>query len=230
MSFNELAAFTQKVADAADQIVGNPVAAKALFDAAPEELRTYFNNLVDALKSTASGDSGAKNTGATAIQGLTGTDVQTLLESLKTYTDRQRTFVSAYQSTGQAVGANTWTKVLYQTEVTDVNNEFDPTTSKFTAAEKGTYALSASLMSAVSTLDAVQADLLVKVNGVDHIRLWGDTLKINKNTLMAGSTLLNLNAGDYVEIYFQVGGMGGSVNPNTAPGSLNTYLRIQRVG
>lgn len=82
MSFNKLTAFTQKVADAADQLVGNPSGNKAVFDAAPEELRTYFNNLVDALKSTASGDSGAKNTGATAISGLTGTDVQTLLEAL----------------------------------------------------------------------------------------------------------------------------------------------------
>jgi hypothetical protein len=84
MSFNKLTAFTQKVADAADQITGNPVLAKSIFDNAPEELRTYFNNLVDALKSTASGDSGAKNTGATAITGLTGTDVQTLLEALNT--------------------------------------------------------------------------------------------------------------------------------------------------
>lgn len=84
MAFNELSAFTQKVADAADQITGNPAAAKAIFDAAPEELRTAFNNLVKALKFTTSGDSGAKNLGATAISGLTGTDVQSLLESLNT--------------------------------------------------------------------------------------------------------------------------------------------------
>jgi hypothetical protein len=83
MTFNKLIAFTQKVADAADQLTGNPAETKAIFDKAPEELRTYFNNLVDALKSTATGDSGAKNTGATAISGLTGTDVQTLIESLK---------------------------------------------------------------------------------------------------------------------------------------------------
>jgi hypothetical protein len=87
MSFNKLTAYTQKVADAADTITGNPAAAKAIFDAAPEEIRTYFNNLVDGLKSTTSGDSGAKNTGATAITGLTGTDVQSLLEGLKTYSD-----------------------------------------------------------------------------------------------------------------------------------------------
>jgi hypothetical protein len=84
LSFNKLTAYTQKVADAADTIVGNAPLAKSIFDAAPEELRTYFNNLVDALKSTANGDSGAKNIGATSINGLTGSDVQTILESLNT--------------------------------------------------------------------------------------------------------------------------------------------------
>lgn len=87
MSFNKLTAFTKKVADLADDVQGNPAELKADFDAAPEELRSYFNNLIDALKSTAGGDSGAKNLGATAITNLTGTDVQSLLEDLasKTY-------------------------------------------------------------------------------------------------------------------------------------------------
>jgi hypothetical protein len=87
MTFNKLNAFTKKVSDFADQVTGNPSEIKAQFDAAPEELRTYFNNLVDALKSTSDTDSGAKNLGAKAISGLTGTDVQSLLEDLakKTY-------------------------------------------------------------------------------------------------------------------------------------------------
>jgi hypothetical protein len=88
MSFNELAAFTKTVSDLADEIdTDNPSELKAAFDAAPEELRQSFNNLVKALKSTTNGDSGAKNTGATNISGLTGSDVQSLLESLKTYAD-----------------------------------------------------------------------------------------------------------------------------------------------
>lgn len=87
MTLTKLNAFTKKVADFADQPSGTPAEIKAQFDAAPDELRTYFNNLIDALKSTATGDSGAKNTGATAITGVSGTDVQTLLESLKTYSD-----------------------------------------------------------------------------------------------------------------------------------------------
>jgi hypothetical protein len=83
--FQKLLAFTKKVSDFADHVTGNAAANKAQFDAAPEELRGSFNSLIDALKSTASGDSGAKNIGATAIAGLTGTDVQSLLESLKSF-------------------------------------------------------------------------------------------------------------------------------------------------
>jgi hypothetical protein len=82
MSFNKLSAFTQKVADAADQLTGNPAGTKAIFDAAPEELREYFNNLIDALKSTSDTDSAAKNLGAKAISGIDGTDVQTILENI----------------------------------------------------------------------------------------------------------------------------------------------------
>lgn len=87
MAFIKLTAFTKKVADLADQPAAEAPELKAWFDAAPDEVRTYLNNLIDGLKSTASGDSGAKNTGATAIAGLTGTDVQSLIESLKTYTE-----------------------------------------------------------------------------------------------------------------------------------------------
>jgi hypothetical protein len=87
MVLQKLNAFTKKVADMADEPTGTPAEIKAWFDAAAEELRQYFNNAIDALKSTATGDSGAKNTGATAITGITGTDVQTLLEGLKTYVD-----------------------------------------------------------------------------------------------------------------------------------------------
>jgi hypothetical protein len=49
MTFQKLDAFTKKVADLADKPALNASELKAQFDAAPEELRTYFNNLVDAL-------------------------------------------------------------------------------------------------------------------------------------------------------------------------------------
>lgn len=85
--FQKLVSFTNKVADLADQPTGTPSEIKAAFDAAPDEVRQYLNNLIDALKSTTAGDSGAKNIGVSTIQGLTGADIQTILESLKTITD-----------------------------------------------------------------------------------------------------------------------------------------------
>lgn len=80
--FEKLVSFTKKVSDLADKPSLNASELKAQFDAAPDEVRTYLNKLIDALTKTTSGDSGAKNVGATNISGLTGSDVQSLLESL----------------------------------------------------------------------------------------------------------------------------------------------------
>lgn len=87
MAFQKLSAFAQKVSDLADKPALTPTALKGQFDAAPNELKDYLNNLIDALKLTTSGDSGAKNIGASTITGLSGSDVQTLLGSLKTLAD-----------------------------------------------------------------------------------------------------------------------------------------------
>jgi hypothetical protein len=89
MAFEKLDSFSKKVSDLDDKPSLTPSALKAQFDAAPEELRNSFNTLIDALKKTTSGDSGAKNIGATTITDLSGTDVQTILSSLKTYTDKR---------------------------------------------------------------------------------------------------------------------------------------------
>lgn len=56
MAFQKLTAFTKKVADLADQPTLTPTELKAQFDAAPDELRVYFNNLIDALNSAGLGD------------------------------------------------------------------------------------------------------------------------------------------------------------------------------
>jgi len=80
--FQKLVSFTKKVADLPDKPSLNPAELKAQFDAAPDEVRESLNKLIDALQKTETGDSGAKNIGATNISGLTGADVQTLLEAL----------------------------------------------------------------------------------------------------------------------------------------------------
>jgi len=110
MAFPKLLAFTKKVADLDDKPSLTPSALKAQFDAAPDELRQTYNTLIDGLKSTASGDSGAKNLGATTISGLTGNDVQTLLESLKSYIDttdtNRKTYVDGLSYLPAGLGKN----------------------------------------------------------------------------------------------------------------------------
>lgn len=61
---------------------------KAKFDEGGTALKTYINGtLIPALESTTDGTSGADQIRATAVSGLTGTSVQALIESLKTYAD-----------------------------------------------------------------------------------------------------------------------------------------------
>jgi hypothetical protein len=60
---------------------------KSSFDSQASELRTSFNNLVIALGSTIANDSGAKNTGISAISGVTGSNIQDALADLKTQID-----------------------------------------------------------------------------------------------------------------------------------------------
>lgn len=81
--FEKLESFTRDVSDLPDRPALNQAAAlKEQFDAAPNEVRVYLNKLIDALKLTTSGDSGAKNIGVSTIPGIEGNDIQIILEKL----------------------------------------------------------------------------------------------------------------------------------------------------
>ena len=99
MAFQKLLTFAKTVSDLADKPALTPAALKAQFDSSPNELKDALNALIDALKLTTTGDSGAKNLGATTISGLTGTDVQSLLESLKAEQDKRYLKTETYSQT-----------------------------------------------------------------------------------------------------------------------------------
>jgi hypothetical protein len=88
---NKITEFLKKVVDLTDTPSENmaPADIKAWFDSSPEELRVKLNKVIDDLLSTAAGASGAKQIGVETISGLTGNDVQTLLQALKTITDNK---------------------------------------------------------------------------------------------------------------------------------------------
>lgn len=71
----------------ADLTKNQATAVKILFDKTGADGKAYIIALLEEMTSVADGDSGADNIGSTAIDGLSGTTVQALLESLKGYVD-----------------------------------------------------------------------------------------------------------------------------------------------
>jgi hypothetical protein len=118
--FQKLESFTKDVSDLATKPALDPAALKAQFDAAPDELRQYFNKLVDALVKNTSGDSGAKNIGATNITGLTGSDVQSLLESMYAKLASAGIEVMSTNANGTYIQYTNGTQICwYSADVTD---------------------------------------------------------------------------------------------------------------
>jgi hypothetical protein len=112
--FEKLVSFTKKVADLPDRPSLNPAELKNQFDAAPDEVRVYLNKLIDALQKSTAGDSGAKNVGASSLSGVDGSDVQSVLEGLKKYSDEKFLAmngqkVEVVEGTVAVFGGNTFT-------------------------------------------------------------------------------------------------------------------------
>jgi len=74
-----------------DTPTDTPDTLKANWDSRANELKTILNTLIAVLEATTDNSSGADNLGATAISGLSGATVQSLLEALKTYIDEVST-------------------------------------------------------------------------------------------------------------------------------------------
>jgi len=105
----------------------------------------------------------------------------------------------AYQSSGQSISASVTTKLTFTTENYDDTSEYDATTSRFTAINDGTYIFSAGYHQLTSTIS--RRTITLYVNGSEYTRLHEDDTRAN-NTVVAGSTIVKLSAGDYVEVYY----------------------------
>lgn len=101
---------------------------------------------------------------------------------------------SAYQSTAQAISAQTYTKINFQTEDFDTNSNYSTSNMRFTPTVAGYYLIIGGL-----NVNGGGADLQVVLykNGAEHKFLF--------NTSSAGGwgqLLVNFNgSSDYVELY-----------------------------
>ena len=105
---------------------------------------------------------------------------------------------SAYQSSSQSLTTSTFTKVLFQTEDFDTNNNFDSST--FTPTVAGYYQISAAVLPSTSTSQTLVS---IYKNGTafKSVTLNGTNLSSTVSSLVYfnGST-------DYVEIYAYIVG------------------------
>jgi|GEM_PF-5635820 len=131
----------------------------------------------------------------------------------------------AYRSSNQTIANSTWTKVLFDAESFDTQDEFDSTLGyRFVAKENGYYLVCASVQFAANANN--YRSIAIYKNGV----VWANgPLVINNGSATAVrlgmADIVPMNAGDYVEIWVWQN-RGGTLNLNG--GSATTYVSIHK--
>ena len=127
---------------------------------------------------------------------------------------------SAYQSSAQTIGTNTFTKVQYQTEEYDTNNNYDNVTNyRFTPTVAGYYQVNGLIGMSSATVGGV---LMVYKNGSRYK---------DGNGTSSGSTALGVSAQvylngstDYIELYCYI-----SVGQNLAAGVSAVFFQAAMI-
>ncbi|KXY80401.1 ABC transporter permease [Bacillus anthracis] len=111
----------------------------------------------------------------------------------------------ARNTVNQPVPANTFVKVLFQNEQFDLANEYNPTTSIFIPKTKGVYSVIGTIgfFPNDSSLN-YRARVEIRVNGNAAIAIDNDFFgPIGFGNVVSVSTIIQLHAGDQVEVYAQ---------------------------
>jgi hypothetical protein len=122
---------------------------------------------------------------------------------------------SAYASASQSVSNNTWTKITFDTEVFDTNNNF--ASSRFTPTVAGYYQINASMCLYGTSSFPIEQNFALYINGAS-VHWFCDispnaSLTSNNFSLVSGSTLWYFNGTtDYAEIYAYYYGSGASAS------------------
>jgi len=124
----------------------------------------------------------------------------------------------------QALSAAAFTPIIFDTAVYDSQSEYSTSTGIFTAKNSGTYFVSAGLY--IGGVGAGTNEVVsVFVNGAEQTRLFQIYIATSGTAMIGGSSILQLNAGDQVQIngFSSVAGgsVGGAVKDN--------YFRMVRI-
>ncbi|WP_175074664.1 hypothetical protein [Terribacillus sp. AE2B 122] len=104
---------------------------------------------------------------------------------------------NAYANATQHFPSVEWTKVNYRVEEYDTLGEYDIQNSRFTCTKSGVYIVSAAIYLG-ATNDMI---LAIRRNGNEYKKIYHGT-----GNMASGTSTINLNAGDYVEIFAKPNG------------------------
>ncbi|OTY03729.1 MULTISPECIES: ABC transporter permease [Bacillus cereus group] len=125
----------------------------------------------------------------------------------------------AVSTVNQNVPANTFVKVLFQNEQFDLANEYNPATSIFIPKTRGVYSVIGTIAFIPNNLNVnYRARVEIRVNGNPAIAIDNDFFgPINFANVVAVSSIIQLNAGDVVEVFAQssVAGVISTVENST---------------
>lgn len=128
--------------------------------------------------------------------------------------------VSAFVSGAQAIPATTWTMVEYDTEVFDLNNEFDNAIFSFQPTQAGYYLIHAQIEweNPPSGGGATRGIRLYKNNAVYQNRQGSQDTYDSANPSQSVTDIIYLNGGsDHIEVYcYQDAGGGVNINGDTS--------------
>lgn len=146
------------------------------------------------------------------------------------FIDRARpSAVRAVSDANQRVPANTFVKVRYQNEDFDLNNEYNPANSTFTPRQDGVYQVMGTISFDPDNNNVdYRARVEIRVNGNPAISTDNDFFGggVNFSNVVSVSTILQLQAGDRVEVFAQ-SSTAGFINENV-PGSNSTRFEVAR--
>ncbi|MED2711436.1 hypothetical protein, partial [Bacillus toyonensis] len=111
----------------------------------------------------------------------------------------------AVNTVNQPILANTSVKVLFQNEQFDLANEYNPVTSTFMPKTRGVYSVLGNITFSPNDINVnYRARVEIRVNGNTAIAIDNDFFgPIGFGNVVSVSTIIQLNAGDIVEIYAQ---------------------------
>ena len=129
----------------------------------------------------------------------------------------------AYLSANQSITANTITKVALDTALFDIQNEFDSTNNRITVTEAGIYAIIGQVeFDVTATGDVLR--VYIYVNGGTKA-LTGLTASDVSYHILSVAKILQLSAGDYVELYVK----NVSSDDTILSGSAITFLCVAKI-